>query len=59
MGTDVQLEHGLHDSTTNVTNDDPILTAKVALTHLNEFPDSYTRPARMEDEAEREHGSAG
>ena len=36
---DVELEHGLHDSTTNVTNDAPIFTAKVALAHLNEFPD--------------------
>ena len=56
MGMDVELEHGLHDSATNVTNDDVIVTAKIALAHLNEFPDYYTRLARMEAEAEREHG---
>jgi hypothetical protein len=55
MGMDVELEHGLHDSATNVTDDDPIFTAKIALAHLNEFPDYYTRLARMEHEAEREH----
>jgi hypothetical protein len=55
MGMDVELEHGLHDSATNVTDDDPIFTAKIALAHLNEFPDYYTRLARMEQEAERAH----
>lgn len=51
MGMDVELEHGLHDSTTNVTEDDPVVTGKIALAHLNEFPDYYTRLARMEAEA--------
>jgi hypothetical protein len=58
MGMDVELEHGLHDMLTNVTDDDPITTAKIALAHLNEFPDYYTRLERMEAEAEREHGGA-
>lgn len=60
-GMDVELEHGLHDATTNVTSDDPITTGKIALAHLNEFPDYYTRLEKMEQEAERyweEHGSA-
>ena len=52
MGLDVELEHGLVDPHTNVTNDDPIITGKVALAHLNEFPDYYTRLAKMEAEAE-------
>ena len=52
MGLDVELEHGLVDSHTNVTNDDPIMTGKIALAHLNEFPDYYTRLDRMEREAE-------
>ena len=56
MGLDVELEHGRRDSATNVTNNDPILTGKIALAHLNEFPDYYTRHARMEEEAERFHG---
>ncbi len=51
-GLDVELEHGLHDPTTNVTNDDELTTGKIALAHLNEFPDYYTRLEKMEKEAE-------
>ena len=39
---------------TNVTDSDPVVTGKIALAHLNEFPDYYTRLARMEAEAEAE-----
>ena len=53
MGMDVELEHGLHDLATNVTGDDPVVTGKIALAHLNEFSDYYTRLARMEEEATR------
>ena len=53
-GMDVELEHGLHDVLTNVTDDDPQVTAKIALAHLNEFPDYYTRLERMEEEAKRD-----
>lgn len=52
MGLDVELEHGTVSSKTNVTNDDPILTGKIALAHLNEYPDYYTRLANLEKEAE-------
>jgi len=52
MGLDVELEHGLVVSSTNVTNDNPIITGKIALAHLNEFPDYYTRLDKMEKEAE-------
>ena len=52
MGLDVELEHGLVDPHTNVTNDDPMMTGKIALAHLNEFPDYYTRLEEMEREAE-------
>ena len=52
MGLDVELEHGRVDQHTNVTNDDPIMTGKIALAHLNEFPDYYTRLDKMEKEAE-------
>jgi hypothetical protein len=52
-GMNVELEHGLHDPLTNVTDDDPHITAKIALAHLNEFPDYYTRLERMEEEAKR------
>ena len=50
----IELEHGLRDPATNVTDDDPETTAKIALAHLNEFPDYYTRLERMEEEAKRE-----
>ena len=52
MGLDVELEHGLVDPHTNVTDDDPIMTGKIALAHLNELTDYYTRLEKMEDEAE-------
>jgi len=52
MGMDVELEHGLVDPQTNVTNDDPLMTGKIALAHLNEFSDYYTRLKKMEEEAE-------
>ena len=51
-GMDVELEHGDRDPATDVTGSDPIVTAKIALAHLNEFPDYYTRLERMEAEAE-------
>ena len=54
MGLDVELEHGLIDPHTNVTNDDPIMTGKITLAHLNEFSDYYTRLYKMEEEAEAE-----
>jgi len=50
-GLDVELEHGTANQTTNVTNDDPLKTAKIALAHLTEFPDYYTRLAKLEEEA--------
>lgn len=52
MGMDVELEHGLHDPETNVTGDDALITGKIALAHLKEFPDYYTRLEKMEEEAE-------
>jgi len=51
MGMDVELEHGTVDTKTNVTNDDPLITGKIALAHLSEFPDYYTRLDKMEEEA--------
>jgi hypothetical protein len=56
QGLDVELEHGGHDPATDVTHDDPIFTGKIALAHLNEFPDYYTRLDRMEEEARHELG---
>ena len=53
MGLAVELEHGTQDPATNVTNDDETITGKIALAHLREIPDYYTRLAAMEREAER------
>lgn len=59
MGMDVELEHGTVDSNTNVTDDDPLMTGKIALAHLNEFRDYYTRLDKMEKEAEEHWGGEG
>jgi len=53
-GMDVEFEHGAHDPQTDVTGDDPIVTGKIALAHMKEFPDYYERLERMEEEAKRE-----
>ena len=42
-GLDVELEHGRHDPQTNVTDDDPLITGKIAWAHLKELPDYYDR----------------
>jgi hypothetical protein len=52
------LEHGRHDPATDVTHDDDVMTVKIALAHLNEFPDYYTRLERMEEEARRDAASS-
>jgi len=52
-GMDVELEHGTQDPKTNVTGDDLLMTGKIALAHLNEFPDYYDRLEAMEEEAKR------
>lgn len=49
-GMEVELEHGRRDPATDVTGDDLLVTGKIALAHLNELPDYYTRLAKMEDE---------
>jgi len=54
LGMDVEYEHGSHDPQTDVTGDDPILTGKIALAHMKEFPDYYLRLERMEEEAARD-----
>jgi hypothetical protein len=51
-GMNVELEHGKRDQGTNVTDDDAVTTGKIALAHLHEFPDYYTRLEKMESEAE-------
>ncbi len=50
-GVNTELEHGKQSSQTNVTGDDPLITGKIALAHLNEFPDYYKRLKVLEQEA--------
>lgn len=53
QGLQVELEHGLVDARTNVTNDDLAMTGKIAWAHLNEFADYYARLKKMEEEADK------
>lgn len=50
-GMNVELEHGTRYADLNVTGDDPVTTARIALAHLREFPDYYQRLAVMEQQA--------
>ena len=52
MGLEIELEHGMIYAPTNVTNDNDIQTGKIALAHLMEFPDYYTRLKQLEADAE-------
>lgn len=51
MGLDVELEHGSRNPETDVSGNDPIATGKIALAHLTEYPDYYTRLAILERDA--------
>ena len=52
IGINIEYEHGARYAETNITNDDPMMTGKIAWAHLKEIPDYYTRLSRMEEEAE-------
>ena len=53
IGLDVELEHGKINKKTNITNDNPLMTGKIALAHLNEFSDYYTRLEKLEKQADK------
>ena len=57
MGYDVELEHGAKDPETNVTDDDPEMTAKIAFAHLKELPNYYTLLAEMEEKGKKQLGN--
>ena len=42
-GINIEFEHGLVNPITNVTNNDLLMTAKIALAHLNEYPNYYDK----------------
>ncbi len=56
-GMNVELEHGTQFPDLDVTCDDPVVTVKIALAHLREFPDYYERLQVMEREGEAAWGS--
>lgn len=55
-GMNVELEHGTMFPDLDVSGDDPVVTVKIALAHLREFPDYYQRLKIMEREAEAARG---
>lgn len=59
LGLTVELEHGAHDPQTNVTGDDEMMTGKIALAHLKEIRDYYSRLLIMERDAEAFWDSQG
>lgn len=56
-GIKVELEHGYKGSRTNVSCDDLVITAKIALAHIIEFPDYYERLEKLEKEAKKYWGN--
>lgn len=48
MGLAVELEHGCLDPQTNITCDDFYMTGKIALIHLKQMPDYYTKLKKVE-----------
>ena len=54
IGMEVELEHGTIRKLTNVSNDYLLTTGKIALAHLIEIPDYYTRLLKMEKEAKKQ-----
>jgi hypothetical protein len=51
LGLETELEHGARAADTDVTHDDSVLTGRIALAHLREIPDYYTRLLKMERDA--------
>ena len=51
IGMNTELEHGRINPITDVTHNDPVLTGKIALAHLNEYPDYYDRLNTLEEQA--------
>jgi len=59
MGMDVELEHNRDNQgfpRTNICKDDMTMVARIAIAHLAELPDYYTRLAKMEEEGKKALG---
>jgi len=59
MGKRVELEHGTKNPATNVTDDDPGMTARIAKAHLLEDPKYYTHLKAMEDRYAKKQADEG
>jgi hypothetical protein len=57
-GLNIELEHGTRSPATNITNNDPTMTAKITLAHLNEIPDYNTRLLNLEKEGKSDKDQA-
>lgn len=55
QGMNAELADGTYNPLTNFASDDPILVGKVVRSHLNEFPDYYTRWAQHEKAAQLQY----
>jgi predicted phosphoribosyltransferase len=53
VGVKIELEHGLIHPRTNVSDNNLMKTIKIALAHIEEFPDYYDRLLRLEAQAEK------
>lgn len=53
FGMNIELEHGKRHGITNVTNDSILVSAKIALAHLEEYPDYYEALEKMEDKLKK------
>lgn len=51
-GLEMELDHNASDTQTNVSDDDALITGKIAWAHLKECPDYYTRLSAMEKETD-------
>jgi len=59
MGKKVELEHGTKNPSTNVTDNDPGMTARIAKAHLLEDPKYYTHLKAMEDRYAKKQADEG
>lgn len=57
QGMLVELEHGSQNEKTNITNDEPEMTLKIVIAHVDEIKDYYTRLDKMESGSDKQESS--
>jgi len=53
LGMNIELEHGLRNPITNISNNNPLILGKIALAHVIEIPDYYRRLHEMEETGQK------